>query len=675
MKHTYLLCFWLIFTCTSTARAQAPLPADGSFSAAGKVQFLGKADTQPSVTQAIRDSAKFVTLTTNMPQFGMGQPPAWFRCRVANPTPHAVRLIAEIDYAQLQSVQFFLATNAGQVVAQSQPMGWQTPVVQHPWRHYNPLFEFTLQPRQQGWLYTYADAGHGRLAFPLLLHTPVNFLLSDREQRSIYGYATGFLGFIVFFSLLLFVQQYDRLYLFYGLYALAGFVYLTATEGYWFVWLDRPMYGFVPAGDLAELSLYAQTLAGIGFTRWYVLHPVMHLTWLRRIFWVAVGGQLINTALLLLLLNGPVYQWYLQHRYEFHLFMGSSYAGSVLLMMGAGIWLSLQSPRSPAGAAARPARLYMIAITPPLLQIGLALMRNGNLIPDHVLYREGVVLTSLLEFMILAVGLGYRYKRITDERRALVIETAKQRQQATETQLLLQQEQNRVLAGQLQLQEEKERIARDLHDHVGSQLSIIANSLEYAGHEPINGNRVAAVGSYVHEAMQSLRDTIWAIHQEEISLAEFRIHVRQYLARQQELVENPYLLLQGSGGADVCLSSFQALSLFRILQEALQNALKYARADQITLTLRLNQNREVELLIEDNGIGFLPGTPDETSTHYGLQNMAHRAGQLGAQYQILSGAGQGTRVAVQMAVQMQPSPENSVRATHSAILKNTAVAV
>ncbi|MCY7358960.1 MAG: histidine kinase [Rudanella sp.] len=55
----------------------------------------------------------------------------------------------------------------------------------------------------------------------------------------------------------------------------------------------------------------------------------------------------------------------------------------------------------------------------------------------------------------------------------------------TESQLLLQQEQNRVLASQLHLQEEKERIARDLHDHVGSHLSIIANSLDYMGHEPV----------------------------------------------------------------------------------------------------------------------------------------------------------------------------------------------
>jgi two-component system, NtrC family, sensor kinase len=225
-----------------------------------------------------------------------------------------------------------------------------------------------------------------------------------------------------------------------------------------------------------------------------------------------------------------------------------------------------------------------------------------------------------------------------------------QQQQLLETQLKAKQEELRATQAQLRLQQEKERIARDLHDHVGTQLSVIASSLDHVRlSQPLNGagNHLEAIGNHARDAISSLRETIWAINREQLPLGEFGIQVQQYLNRQRQLLPNGQVELKMRfADATQPLSSEQALNLFRIVQEAVNNALRYARANTIRVTINTNHANQLQLEISDDGVGF--DTSAEHLGHYGLLNMQLRAERLGATWQVLSEIGRGTTLSMAM---------------------------
>jgi signal transduction histidine kinase len=91
------------------------------------------------------------------------------------------------------------------------------------------------------------------------------------------------------------------------------------------------------------------------------------------------------------------------------------------------------------------------------------------------------------------------------------------------------------------------------------------------------------------------------------------------------------------------------LALFRIAQEALNNAVRHARASKVVLTIKVDQDT-VRLIIADNGIGFDQNmvTKPKGGRGWGLMTMTERAMEVGGQCRIASQPGQGTRVEVEV---------------------------
>jgi signal transduction histidine kinase len=83
------------------------------------------------------------------------------------------------------------------------------------------------------------------------------------------------------------------------------------------------------------------------------------------------------------------------------------------------------------------------------------------------------------------------------------------------------------------------------------------------------------------------------------------------------------------------------VEIYRIAQESLNNVVKYARASQVEIKVRLDTNR-VHMEIKDNGVGFDPACVKPTSL--GLRIMRERAESIHAELQVTSLPGQGTTV-------------------------------
>lgn len=203
-------------------------------------------------------------------------------------------------------------------------------------------------------------------------------------------------------------------------------------------------------------------------------------------------------------------------------------------------------------------------------------------------------------------------------------------------------QQIQALELQQKVQAERERISRDLHDNVGAQLTNIASNLDIVGYQipkkdnEYIQNRIDKVSDNTRHTIQLLRDTIWAINKNSFTLEEFAQKVRSYL---QKYLEDCSLKWEVNivGDSNHRLSPTQVLNIFRIIQEAAQNTLKYAQAQQFNIQL-LSQKKLI-IIIKDDGIGMQNLGSEIPEGHYGLHNMAHRAKEIGAEFSIHNSKG------------------------------------
>jgi signal transduction histidine kinase/ligand-binding sensor domain-containing protein len=217
----------------------------------------------------------------------------------------------------------------------------------------------------------------------------------------------------------------------------------------------------------------------------------------------------------------------------------------------------------------------------------------------------------------------------------------------------------RELETKRHLQEERERISRDLHDHVGAQLSNIKSGLELvrlaaqAGQPERARAHLHNLDDDVDLTMSQLRDTIWALHGESLSLAELGHQVERFLERQTRYRNRPDVSCSCAPRSDVTLSPVQALHVFRIIQEGVNNALKHADADTLSVRLNETDDNDIEIVVRDDGIG-LQCLPQGSSRGYGLPNLQKRAEELGGEAVIESDASTGTTIRVTIRVESSP---------------------
>ena len=205
-------------------------------------------------------------------------------------------------------------------------------------------------------------------------------------------------------------------------------------------------------------------------------------------------------------------------------------------------------------------------------------------------------------------------------------------------------------AQQLAVVEERQRLARDLHDSVTQALYGMTLYSEAAAGQLTLGH-VDRVAEHLRELQNTARE---ALTEMRLLIYELRLPV---LAEEglAAALQDRLLAVEGRMGlktnlqveGEIRLPPEKEEGLYRIAQEALNNALKHAKARRITVSLRqVGTNATLEVL--DDGIGFDPASaPNKGGV--GLAAMAERAAELGATLTIESSPGEGTRLQVEVA--------------------------
>ena len=194
-------------------------------------------------------------------------------------------------------------------------------------------------------------------------------------------------------------------------------------------------------------------------------------------------------------------------------------------------------------------------------------------------------------------------------------------------------------------EQERRRIARDLHDDFNQRLAALSVELETIERtpptlpEPIV-RHLAAIRGQVGQLSDDLHDLAYKLHPSLLEHVGLEIAVREHVAEFTKRTGLPVTFIARE--VPRTLSPEMATGLFRVMQESLQNVFKHAQATSVTVRLS-GSSKGIGLSVRDNGKGFNM----DTHTHragLGLMSMQERARLMGGFSRIHSGVAHGTKV-------------------------------
>ncbi len=199
---------------------------------------------------------------------------------------------------------------------------------------------------------------------------------------------------------------------------------------------------------------------------------------------------------------------------------------------------------------------------------------------------------------------------------------------------------------QKRLNEQRDRISSDLHDNIGAQLTFIVSSLNNLKSVELGPERMASkidqISGFTVETVGELRDTIWAMNKENVSLEDLQGRLANFIAKAKESCPSIEFELIMDNGLDeeFLLNSMEGINYFRVVQEAINNSIKHASATKITINFSKNGD-SIRICVNDDGKGI-----QTTKLGNGFENMKNRADRIGKNLTIDSQENQGTEICI-----------------------------
>lgn len=194
----------------------------------------------------------------------------------------------------------------------------------------------------------------------------------------------------------------------------------------------------------------------------------------------------------------------------------------------------------------------------------------------------------------------------------------------------------------LEVERLRVRIASDLHDDVGSNLSSIALLSEMlrdrAGENRLDRRQLERISRAAAETIGALREIIWLVDPKHDNAADLVRRMRGTAAAMLNGTASEFQVSEPLPTRR--LEPLLLRQIFLIYKEALHNVVKHAEARRVRTRVAFVDG-EVRLSVEDDGRGF---AEEDVRPGQGLQSMRHRAGEVGGTVEVQSGPGEGTRI-------------------------------
>jgi len=204
------------------------------------------------------------------------------------------------------------------------------------------------------------------------------------------------------------------------------------------------------------------------------------------------------------------------------------------------------------------------------------------------------------------------------------------------------------------LEKVRTRIASDLHDDIGSNLSQIAILSEVARKHAAGGtgaetaDALDRIGSLSRESVDSMGDIVWAIDPRQDRLPHLAHRMRR-LASELLSACGIELEFRADEAPAPSLGPDIRRDVFLIFKETLHNIVRHSRATRVVVELG-HRGRDLVLRVEDDGVGFDAERREPLGRGQGLDSMMRRAAGLGGRLTVAAGVGAGTRISLAVRV-------------------------
>jgi len=189
---------------------------------------------------------------------------------------------------------------------------------------------------------------------------------------------------------------------------------------------------------------------------------------------------------------------------------------------------------------------------------------------------------------------------------------------------------------------ERKRLAADLHDHLGVQANVILHTAEQ-----LRADADAGLISHLNDSAKDmlffLRETLWALKSADVSAENVWLRILNFITRMKRTYTDIRFEISGTPPAGLLLPSAKALNILMIVQEAVNNAARHSRGTVIRIVSEPDASCW-RLYVTDNGTGFSPEQMEGES--YGLTHMRQRSESSGFRFDLISG--EGTQVMVEI---------------------------
>jgi signal transduction histidine kinase len=450
------------------------------------------------------------------------------------------------------------------------------------------LREF-IQPNFTYSILTILMAG---MMFMLFSYSFLKFYLNRRNE---YLYNSLFaLAFLLFFAVI-FVNNFY--------YQLWWHRYSSFFEG----WLQMLGYIFEFIFIIQYLELRSRKYRLFIFIRAVIMCLMLYCCVLPFIAFsdkLYPFNKLLFDIISLLLLGAGLYTAIILHNWNRHL---SRYIGAGLLaLMGFLLLIILQNTL--------------------LMEKQYLVLKIGGPV---ILYHAGI----LANLFFFRLGLGQK-ERVEEMRKQEDIETLQLENEKKELEKVLAIASSRV--------DERNRIAKEIHDDIGSGLTSIRLLSEIAMVKPSNKEELKKISSNANELVNNLNEIIWSINSKNDTIPNLLAYIRSHMVDYLEPYNIKLSINIPSNVPAIEISGENRRNIFMVIKECFTNIIKHANATAVNFTVQVRD--ELIFTIKDNGKGF--DSKDILPFKNGIRNMKERIEHVGGEMEIWGK--NGTTITIKM---------------------------
>ncbi|WP_164974190.1 sensor histidine kinase [Filimonas effusa] len=472
------------------------------------------------------------------------------------------------DNAHINRLEWYGVTNDGSIHRLS-VTGDYYPFEQRPLQYSSFVFPFTAGFETYLLL---VDKHHESLNVNFTIRSAAQLLAAASRENLLNGLLTGIVVLIILFGWFLFATTRDRVYFWYSLYVLSVTLWIWADKGLGFHYL-WPEWTYFPSRS-RPLFAVLNMIASLQFLQ--VFTQMNRASWYHK---VITAGKLVMGIMALLILAPIPYQQMNEPTMYFLRILAATSFAAILVVL---VYLVRR-----ALGGSREAKVYLLAIVVfAFCALAEALYHMGLIALPSYLEKYSMFTGIVLEMIIITFGLASRFNSYRRDKEELLVQMNIQQKQLTDTIVAVQENERKVLADQL-------------HDELGSMLSLASLNISALPQDEKREQAAVILGMVTH----TVRNISHQLTPVAIEKYGFR-HATEDLVRLANTSGklNITLVFIGFEGEQPYAVTFHN-TLYRIIQELVQNIIKHAGATQALVQV-VEHDDVVSILVEDNGRGI-----------------------------------------------------------------------